>query len=41
MAGQEVQNSGLQTLFSHSKAGDIHDVKMLYGAMSHNSLARM
>ncbi len=39
MVDQESQNSGLQTLFSHSKADDFHDVKTVYGAMSHNSLA--
>ncbi len=39
MAGQEDQNSGLQTLFSHSKSDDVHDIKTVYGAMSHNSLA--
>ncbi len=39
MVVQESQNSGLQTLVSHSKADDVHDIKKVYGAMSHNSWA--
>ncbi len=39
MFGQESQNSGLQTLFSHGKADDVHDVKKVYGDMSHKSKA--
>ncbi len=35
MVGQESQNKDLQTLYSHSKADDFHDVKKVYGAMSH------
>ncbi len=30
MVGQESQNRGLQTLFSHSKADDVYDVKTAY-----------